>query len=101
MSDKYVVISGNYNNETFRNEFIQAIGTYNDMRQAYGVAILQLNEFVNNGEMITPLYKLEGDTGVGMEVKHESYTDYVHVLFAGPDDWGDFWDREKENGGGQ
>ena len=80
-------VSGNYDNKTPREDFIQAIGTYNDMRQAYGAAILQLNDFVEDGkgEMITPLFQLEGDTGVGMEVKHENDTDYCYVLFCDSD----------------
>ena len=91
MSDKFVVVSGNYMNDTGRQDFIQAIGTYNDMRQAYGVAILQLNEFVDQekNEMITPLFDLDTNTGMGMEVKHERYTDFCYILFCGPDEWGD------------
>ena len=95
MSDRFVVISGHYDNKTYRGEFIQAIGTYNDVRQAYGVALLQLSDFIDEekGEMITPPFALEGDTGYGIEIKHEKYTDYCYVLFCDPDD---FWGRKKE-----
>lgn len=96
MSAKYVVVSGSYTNDTGHGYFIQAIGTYEDARTAYGVAILQLNDFVDkdSGEMITPIFSLEGNTGCGMEVKHEKHTDFCYVLFGGPDGWGD---KEEES----
>ena len=97
MSTKYVVIHGFYDNETLRQEFIQAVGTYDDVRQAYGVAILQLSDFVDpeSEEMITPPFELEGECGYGMELKHKTYTDYCYVLFCDEDDfWGKLRDEQ-------
>lgn len=84
MSDKYVVVSGYRNNETGVIEFIQAIGTYNDVRQAYGVMFLQANELIEDEEKdeLSGLYRLEGETGFGINVHHETTTDFVYVLFC-------------------
>lgn len=86
MSDRYAVVYGNYRNDNVRSDYIQAVGTYNDFVQAYGAALLMLNDNANEdlGETITPLFPLEGDTGYGMELKHERYTDFCYVLFINP-----------------
>lgn len=87
MSDKYVVVSGNYDNKTGRLDFIQALGTYYDCRQAYGVALLQLCDFQQSKEeKVTPLFPLEGDTGYGISIRHEAYTDFCYILFCDSDD---------------
>lgn len=84
VSHQYMVVYGNYRNSDLRNEFIQGIGTYDNAEQAYGKAILFLNEMINEGsnEQISPIYPLEGDTGFGMSLKHETYTDYVYILIC-------------------
>ena len=81
---QYIVVGGYYDNKTNAGKFIQALGAFDNKEQAYGVAILYLNRNIDDkkGEFVTPIYPLEGDTGIGMSVKHESYTDYAYVLFV-------------------
>ena len=81
---QYIVVAGYYDNKTNAGEFIQALGCFDNAEQAYGTALLWIDEQADSkkGEMITPLYELEGSTGFGMDVKHETYTDYVYVLFC-------------------
>ena len=88
---KYIVIHESYNNETKISDFIQAIGTYDDMRSAYGAAYLQLCDFARDEgiDNISTPYRLEGDTGFGMSLKHERYTDVCYVLFVGKDGFGE------------
>ena len=85
MPKQYIVVSGYYDNETLRNEFIQAIGAYTNHEQAYGAALLHLNSLCDTDETatISPLYQLEGDTGFGMSVNRGDFTDYAYVLICG------------------
>ena len=88
---KYVVIHESYDNETKTSDFIQAIGTYDDVRSAYGTAYLQLCDFARDDGVncISIPYRLEGDTGLGMTLKHDRYTDVCYVLFVGKDGFGE------------
>ena len=88
---KYVVIHESYDNETKISDFIQAIGTYDDARSAYGAAYLQLCDFAREDGVncISTPYRLEGDTGLGMTLKHDRYTDVCYVLFVGEDGFGE------------
>ena len=88
---KYIVIHESYSNETKVADFIQAIGAYDDLRSAYGAAYLQLSDFAREDEIdyISTPYRLEGDTGFGMYLKHEMYTDVCFILFAGEDGFGE------------
>ena len=79
---RFVVVAGYYNKDR-QNEFIQALGCFDNPEQAYGKAILHLNEMIDDPKTscVTPIFQLEGDTGYGMEVKHENFTDFAYVLF--------------------
>lgn len=80
--DKFVVVSGYYDNDTLRSKFIQAIGTYNDKLQAFGKALLHISELADGQDKkITLPFVLENETGYGIEVRHEKYTDYCYILF--------------------
>lgn len=81
---KYIVIAGyKVNNIT---EFEQCIGIFDDVKIAYGEALLYLNDAIEGkGENVTisNLYKLEMDTGYGMRlvgVECDS-VDFINVFF--------------------
>ena len=82
MMKSYIVIAGTYDNKTNVTDFVQAIGFYYDIQEAYGAAFLHLNDSVINDEKISPLFPLEGDTGYGAEVRHEVFTSFCDVLFC-------------------
>lgn len=85
---QYIVVGGYYDNKSGLKEFIQALGVYDNIEQAYGKAILYLNESVDDKrkEYISPIYPLESDVGFGMDLEHEKITDYVYVLFCEEDE---------------
>ena len=84
---KYVVVAGYYSDT---DRFEQCIGVFDTAREAYGEALLYLQEEVDNEERdirskltISPLFELEGQTGYGMVLQGVPYdcTDYANVLF--------------------
>lgn len=86
---KYIVIYGYYDKETKRNEFISALGTYDNAEEAYGAAFIYLNDLIaneyRNKDTISPLFPLEGETGYGMEIingDENSAIDYAYILFV-------------------
>ena len=81
---KYIVIAGYKVNDIV--EFEQCIGVLDDARLAYGEAILYLNDALEGkGENVTisKLYKLEMETGYGMQLigVDTDSVDYVNVFF--------------------
>lgn len=94
---KYVVVAGYYSDDG-KSEFEQCIGVFDTAREAYGEAILYLNDEIDGQDKeicdkltISPLFELEGQTGYGMTLNGipYHYTDFVNVLF---------WDDEVNHG---
>ena len=92
---KYIVVAGYHSDDT---EFIQCIGVFDNVREAYGEALLYLNEEIDNADSecrdklhISPLFELESQTGFGMIVEgvKRSFTDYANILF---------WDEKEDHG---
>lgn len=91
---KYIVIYGYYDKETKRNEFISALGTYDNAEEAYGAAYIYLNDLIaseyrtseyRNKDTISPLFPLEGKTGYGMEIRNgdeNSAIDYAYIFLT-------------------
>lgn len=86
---QYVVIAGYYNNETNIDGMIQAVGVYDNAEQAYGAAFLHLcksaEDLKDETVTISTPYRLEGESGFGMDMKHGIWTEYAYVLFCDPD----------------
>ena len=86
---KYIVIYGYYDKETKRNEFISALGIYDNAEEAYGAAYIYLNDLIANEsrdkDTISPLFQLDCETGYGMEIRNgdeNSAIDYAYILFV-------------------
>ena len=86
---KYVVITGHkYKNG---EEFTQCIGVFNNSKEAYGEALLYLNDLITNSNcseedniFISPLYSMECDTGYFMHTvggNPKIGEDYAQILF--------------------
>lgn len=93
---KYVVVGGYFreNSKDCKEEFAQCIGIFNTSREAYGEAILYLNDAIDEDNLnkvsISPLYPLEGETGYIMYLTgrekvtiagEAKMTDYAQILF--------------------
>lgn len=50
-------------------DFIQCTGAFDCAEAAYGEAVMSLSDIAEEGDMITPLYELEGETGFGISLK--------------------------------
>lgn len=84
---KFVVIAGYWDNETKIIEYSQCIGVYDSAREAYGEALLYINDEIDVSEKdtvkISPLYELDMEAGYGMRLEggNRTYTDFVNVYF--------------------
>ena len=84
---KYVVMAGNRNKDTNVIDFEQCIGVFENHKEAYGEAVLFLNELIGDREeedlTISAIYDLEGDVGCGMSiVGQKKFVDFAHVFFV-------------------
>ena len=57
----------------YQTEMVGVIGTYDNMYEAYGHALLYLNDLIDDMENsdsihVSNIYKLEGDSGYGMNI---------------------------------
>lgn len=89
---KYVVVAGYFDKDT---HFEQCIGVFDTSREAYGEALLYLNEGIDDTDeeerkqlTISPLYEIESQTGYSMQVTGggRTYTDYATILFFDEND---------------
>lgn len=83
---KYVVMQGNYNKNTNVTDFEQCIGVFESHKEAYGEAVLFLNELIcdrdEEGLTISAIYDLEGNTGCGMSIVGQAkFVDFAHIYF--------------------
>ena len=84
---KYVVMRGSVNKEDgVMDEEEHPIGVFDNYLEAYGMAILDLNDVLRDcqlpeGTTISPL-KDWGDYGVRMEVTAENVIDYVTIYMV-------------------
>lgn len=84
---KYVVITG-YKHKN-GDEFTQCIGVFDNSKEAYGEALLYLNDEITNGGFseednvsISPIYSMEADTGYCMHiVSNSEMFEYAQILF--------------------
>lgn len=67
---KAVAIAESYDSKTGIAGMIQCIGVFSDYAAAYGEAIMYLSEMADNDNSITPLFDLEGETGLGISLKN-------------------------------
>ena len=84
---KYVVMRGSVNKEDgVMDEEEHPIGVFDNYLEAYGMAILDLNDVLRDCQLpedttISPL-KDWGDYGVRMEVTAENVIDYVTIYMV-------------------
>ena len=84
---KYVVIAGYKHKDG--DEFTQCIGVFDNCKEAYGEALLYLNDEIVNGDFteqdnvsISPIYSMEADTGYYMYiVSNSKMFEYAQILF--------------------
>lgn len=81
------VAVGGLIDEKGRERMIMLLGAFENATEAYGKAYLYLDELAGDSRehelIITPLYKLEGDTGYAMyaQDKNGDAKYYAYVLF--------------------
>lgn len=74
----------------YQTEMTGVIGTYDNMYEAYGHALLYLNDLIDDMENpdnihVSNIYKLEGDSGYGMNIVNpdpdNDIVDWTMILF--------------------
>lgn len=67
----------------YSDSFVHCLGVFDCAAAAYGEAIMYLSENANEGNIITPLYGLEGETGYGISLRKPGgeSLETVYVLF--------------------
>lgn len=72
----------------YSDSFVHCLGVFDCAAAAYGEAIMYLSENADKDSYISPLFKLEGETGFALKLKRlgELAIETVYVLFAENDE---------------
>ncbi len=63
--------------------FIQCIGIFTDHLQAVGMAYKYASELVGEEGSVTPLFELDGETGLGLTARYSGTEADVYILENG------------------